>query len=243
MILLKTLFHTRRSAGAAALLAAFVVSIGAACSDRVPTEPTFLPASVTAFAREAGVAVCHLGDAGAYRLQIVNRHAIAGHRSHGDALPGEQVPGMQGYKFDANCSPVRVVFTNLTGQWTGTYSWNCGGTLTGSTPIAFSLNDPGTGRITGTASYLGGSSSLAPYESYRILQPVLRADGTWYGGQMDANGMYVRLTTSTDASFTYNQFDGQIGADFNSISGRTSNGERCGVGTGYAGSFNVTRVN
>jgi hypothetical protein len=34
--------------------------------------------------------------------------AVASHLSHGDAFPGEPVPGMPGYSFDDSCSPVRV---------------------------------------------------------------------------------------------------------------------------------------
>lgn len=238
---------TRRNIWICSFVAILVIAV-AACGEYNPTEPALRDAEVS-FSRIAKTAVCHLGSDGSYKLLNLDAHAVAGHRSHGDALPGEVVPGMAGYKFDSGCSPISIT-TNLTGEWRGTYTWDCGGTRTGTTSIHFLLSDPGTGWINGTVSYLNGSSAL--YDSYRIGQPVLRADGTWLGGDMDPAGMYVRLTWPGDAAgqFVNNQFDGQIAADFNSITGQTLNGDSptpagpgCSAFTGASGTFSLTRVN
>lgn len=221
---------------------------GAACADVAPTQPTLTSAASASSARMSRTVVCHANAPGTYAILAVNEHAVAGHRSHGDALPGEPVPGMAGYQFDANCVAGRIA-SDLTGVWTGTYTWNCGGTLTGSAPITFVLTDDHTGRIAGTVSYLGGSSQL--YDSYRIIDPILRADGTWLGGNLGADGTYARFTAPANASyFVNNQFDGKISPDFNTITGNTLNGDSspipeasgCSAAVGYSGTFVVARV-
>lgn len=51
------------------------------------------------------VAICHYSKAtNSYALQLVRPNTVTKHRAHGDALPGEAVPTMPGYVFDAGCT-------------------------------------------------------------------------------------------------------------------------------------------
>jgi hypothetical protein len=52
---------------------------------------------------DAKVSLCHRTDAGFYRMIDVSQNAEATHRSHGDAKPGEQVPGDATKTFDSSC--------------------------------------------------------------------------------------------------------------------------------------------
>ena len=220
---------------------------GAACAEMTSTEPAMRPTNASP-AHVAQTSVCHLNDTGAFQMLAVNARAVPGHRSHGDALPGESVPGRPGYQFDPACV-ARIVATDLTGEWTGTYSWNCGGTLTGSAAIRFVLDDPGTGRIAGTVSYRGGNGAL--FDSYRLTNPIYRPDGTLFFGTVHPDGMHVRLSVhAVPGHFVYNQFDGVIAPDFQSISGGTLNGDSavpfsdgCSAAVGYSGTFSITRAN
>ena len=54
------------------------------------------------------VDVCHRNDTGGYQLITVAAQAVSAHRAHGDALPGEAVPGNPGFTFDAICAQVLV---------------------------------------------------------------------------------------------------------------------------------------
>ena len=61
------------------------------------------------------VAVCHSDDdAGQWQLLRVSSkgNAVQAHRGHGDALPGEPVPAMDGYVFDDACVAVAVDVTD-----------------------------------------------------------------------------------------------------------------------------------
>jgi hypothetical protein len=52
------------------------------------------------------VDVCHLNSLGQWQVNAVHENAVAPHLNHGDALPGQAVPGMSTYTFDDNCVPV-----------------------------------------------------------------------------------------------------------------------------------------
>lgn len=52
------------------------------------------------------VEVCHLNDEGVFQIITVADPALPHHLDHGDAQPGEPVPGMAGYVFDDLCQPV-----------------------------------------------------------------------------------------------------------------------------------------
>lgn len=50
------------------------------------------------------VDVCHQEGNGSFQLVTVAYQAVKAHREHGDALPGEGVPGLPGYRFTAACA-------------------------------------------------------------------------------------------------------------------------------------------
>lgn len=54
------------------------------------------------------VGVCHREGNGSFHLIRVASQAVQAHRAHGDALPGEDVPGAPGYRFDDACVQVPV---------------------------------------------------------------------------------------------------------------------------------------
>lgn len=54
------------------------------------------------------VDVCHQTGNGSFRLINVSGNALDGHVGHGDALPGDEVPGMPGFSFDEQCVPVQA---------------------------------------------------------------------------------------------------------------------------------------
>ncbi len=67
----------------------------------------FLPVG-SVFAGTTKVAVCHLDELGVYHLISISESAFPAHVDHGDASPGELVPGMIGKKFAADCSVIDV---------------------------------------------------------------------------------------------------------------------------------------
>lgn len=77
-----------------------------------------LAVPLTAQGRGEKSSVCHFDEAtGTFLLIGVSVAALSAHVNHGDALPGEPVPGMSGYQFDGNCEPV----TTATGLPAGCY--------------------------------------------------------------------------------------------------------------------------
>jgi hypothetical protein len=54
------------------------------------------------------VDVCHSEGNGSFHLITVAYQAIQAHRNHGDALPGEAVPGQSGFAFSDTCTLVAV---------------------------------------------------------------------------------------------------------------------------------------
>ena len=101
-------------AGAASL-------IMTACESRIsPTSPTGSSGTVTTAvstaatsstsnAQESQVDVCHARGNGNYDLISVNGNALSAHVSHGDAQPGDAVPGVHGMRFDEACNQVAEV--------------------------------------------------------------------------------------------------------------------------------------
>ena len=70
----------------------------------------------------AKVDVCHVDEFGDYELIRISERAVDPLLARGDSLPGDAVPGMPGFEFDADCVPVSVetvfavAFSNLDGQ-------------------------------------------------------------------------------------------------------------------------------
>ena len=54
------------------------------------------------------VDVCHSEGNGSFHLINISENAYPTHVDHGDAIVGDPVPGMDGYKFDEACVPVQA---------------------------------------------------------------------------------------------------------------------------------------
>ena len=106
----------------------------------------------------------------------------------------------------------------LAGTWTGIYTYDCKQAAypPSSSPLTLEINQQGS-LLSGTASYLGGLTSLT--------------------GSVSGNMITLSITKSS--SITQNKFTGTIGG--NSMSGTTMNGEGCSAPTGPSGTFNVTK--
>ena len=70
------------------------------------------------------VEICHVDEAGEWRLLTVPDRGVivTAHLSHGDGLPGEQVPGTAGQSFDDGCVP--RINELLLLQWIAPFSAN-----------------------------------------------------------------------------------------------------------------------
>lgn len=56
------------------------------------------------------VDVCHFdAESGTFDMINISENAYEAHVAHGDARPGEGVPGLPGYGFDENCVPTALV--------------------------------------------------------------------------------------------------------------------------------------
>src|SRR3990172_10197529 len=54
----------------------------------------------------AKVNVCHVNGSGSFNLINVSESSLPAHLAHGDAVPGDAVPGMIGYDFSSDCTPL-----------------------------------------------------------------------------------------------------------------------------------------
>lgn len=70
-------------------------------------------------AKVVKIAVCHIDDMGMYHLINISKNAFPAHEAHGDKVPGDWIPGMTGYQFAADCTPVLAI--DVSGYWAGFY--------------------------------------------------------------------------------------------------------------------------
>lgn len=68
----------------------------------------FVPAGVVA-ASDKKVGVCHREGNGSFILINISNRAYPAHVKHGDAKPGQAVPGTEGYVFTKTCKAVQLV--------------------------------------------------------------------------------------------------------------------------------------
>jgi len=103
-----------------------------------------LLASAASAAPPVMVDVCHFNSLGEWQVNTLRAKGkgIEAHLAHGDALPGEPVPGMADYEFDPDCQPVlilgSIVITKATNPSGGT---GFGFTDNISAPNSFTLDD------------------------------------------------------------------------------------------------------
>jgi len=134
--------RTSRPLTRAALVAGLASAILFGACDTAPTAPETATAA-DAFGltsrSNAKVAVCHRRGPTGYKRIEVAAPAVEAHLRHGDSLPGEDVPSMDGYFFDDGCAPVPVF--ECTVEYTeggGSYS--------------ATVNDPARLPVTGVGS-------------------------------------------------------------------------------------------
>ena len=84
---------------------ALMGSLVACTSSSTATSPTgvALATGDSTSVQAPQVDICHLTDEGAFNLININGNAAPAHRAHGDAAPGEAVPGSQTDVFDSSC--------------------------------------------------------------------------------------------------------------------------------------------
>lgn len=95
----------------------------AACDGMIPVAPSAgvattnmsvasqpAPGANMSFAAKASkVDVCHGEGTGSFQLISVSDNALPAHLAHGDAQPGDPVPGVKGKVFDKECNQVDAV--------------------------------------------------------------------------------------------------------------------------------------
>lgn len=150
------------------------------------------------------------------------------------------VEGVQG---SANILVTEETLPPLPPDWEGVYAWDCGGGRTGESQLHLTLDDPGTGHLTGTVEYMGGSSTVS---GWRIQDPVFGTFGI-VGGDVHPEGRYVLLRyPAAEGYFVNNEFSGEIAPTLDRISGTTLNGDTpvgdtdgCSHADGPSGEFSV----
>lgn len=106
--------RSNRTAARLSLIPAMLSALVVGCDSGAPSEPTADVAASPVAARAAVEPVCHLDPlAGAYVRLDLPAPAAASHRGHGDAVPGDPVPGPAGFIFDADCQPQEVPISEL----------------------------------------------------------------------------------------------------------------------------------
>jgi hypothetical protein len=101
-------------------------------------------ASAASAAPPAKVDVCHFNSLGEWQVNTLRDkgEGIQAHLAHGDALPGQEVPGMADYEFNADCQPMlipgSIVITKATNPAGGI---DFGFTDNISAPNSFTLDD------------------------------------------------------------------------------------------------------
>jgi hypothetical protein len=159
----------------------------------------------SAFARPAPkVDVCHSEGNGTYHLISINENAFDKHVSHGDASPGDIVPGMQGKRFTDDCT----LMANVAGGWDGLF-----GIVGDLDDISMTFYQDSSGNVTGFISYdivrtvtgsvIGNefsflmdedpSDTIQPY--WAECNPCTVSDsGTWFQGfGKDSDGLDVEF--------------------------------------------------
>lgn len=122
------------------------------------------------------VDVCHLGDEG-YELINVSENALPAHRAHGDALPGEPVPGMPGKIFGEDCSLENVALAGYVVVTSPEMSFGDGGYGGWSCPAGtvvvgggFEATDPVAVSAPGTPGSVWPHYTFGPAESGWVIR-------------------------------------------------------------------------
>lgn len=164
----------------------------------------FIPAG-SASAAAAKVAVCHVDELGIYHLISISENAFPAHVDHGDASPGELVPGMTGKKFAADCSVIDVktlVDTVMVPSSGATVT----STANLESGISYELVASGTYKFANwtNAGIADARCSLRIPGSYNNTGAIAWIDGMVFAGtlqyylQVWANGSHVEWGTACE---------------------------------------------
>ena len=131
--------RSHRSFVLSVAVAAFITLLAVACSGKYSESNPAGPSAVGGAAvgggpvslKAANVDVCHTTGNGSFQLLNINGNALSAHLNHGDAQPGDVVPGDPTKQFDDACTQVDVStgaecpcatsFASAVNQWVSTF--------------------------------------------------------------------------------------------------------------------------
>jgi len=152
----------------------FLAALGtvAACTESPsPTSPTPVGGLAAIDAAPPKTAVCHRSDSeGSFVLISIADPALPAHLAHGDATPGDPVPGSPGFVFDEACAVAPAQATTFVGTFVGD---GTGGTIdltlvegpAAAAVVASGLSAQAVRSVTGVLRFVGGG--------------LVRLEGTW----------------------------------------------------------------
>jgi len=109
---------------------------------------------------------------------------------------------------------ITITSHNISGTWTGTYSWSCNAELTGQMEISYTIIDNHDGTFSGEVNLNNASSTFI--DGY-VYEPGVNAP---------EGEMYVYLFfPGVPGSYVENDFDGYIDIATITMEGSTSNGD------------------
>lgn len=146
-------------------------------------------------APKAKVDICHLNGKGNYNLINVSENAKDAHLDHGDALPGSDVPGMEGYIFDDYCSVVEAP---------NPYAKS--GCFVAGDPIFHVITDGTSPQLLGALTATYSDNECKNHSG----QPTSAKAFIWEGGQVDA----LAVCSSAGGTAVYAQLEPNLWACF-----------------------------
>ena len=182
----------------------------------------------TASAAAEKVDVCHLDkDSGAYHLINISDNAFDQHVAHGDAAPGQAVPGMQHYIFNSDCTVTYIPQKELK-QTLTVYPTNVPVTsIVLASGVNYQLEASGT-------FYYNSAGDWADAEWYQISGVPVKGDtqgskpyvldisingyaqNTDWGAYQSSH-VYDKDWTGADASLTFSIYDSAYSDNSGSI--------------------------
>jgi hypothetical protein len=137
--------------------------------------------------------------------------------------------------WNITCDPISV-----SGNWYGTYHWDCGNGLAGSGEIQVTLSQTeNTELVEGVISY--ADETINCY-GWRFNSPELKEVSlTYLGKDPSPDGMGLMLIHYASGEIPYNEFGGFF-VDKNTIEGMMLNGlSNCSAAFGPSGEFTLSR--
>ena len=127
------------------------------------------------------VEVCHVNGAGSYLLIEIADPAFDAHVAHGDARPGDPVPDMPGYVFDAYCIPRQAMFAVAYTDVDGVDGFD---PVAGDVLIAKVVDANGTGCLDGGDEVVMGQYPVGDFDTPRFetFQVSKHPVGSYAGG-------------------------------------------------------------